>query len=412
MSSNAFLPPPPSKFVSDKCMLPRILFTMSIFLLFQSICAILLWISAGLNGDLVRENRQTTTMMGESLLAGTIYGINHITVICHAVDTTTPDIRDTVVRTIAYAKWLLVALAGVLFILGDTFRTIYALTALIYSLVGTMILFAVCCLVRNSVVRSLKHRVHEDVIMQQLAHIHREHIHSPQVRMAMDGWKLQLQEDQENDTNSHWRPLLLVGLARLLSVCINNVPVLIILHAMTINSTNPDGMFDFNFVVMAYHLIGKFVLGFLTVFIADCIDLNHFYYMAAMVWCVGYAMIAFLLNFSPNLKSITIIGPITLLLYEATGVGIDAISMNQLAVAFPLTKRTASIACIQIVEALTEIILIAIFLFAYWQSVVAMVLICVIAGCLLLLRFMPNTNGWPLRDARDRFNARVPRQVY
>lgn len=353
-----------------------------------------------------------TLVFTEILLAGLIYGINHVTVICHAADTCAREIRGTVVRVIAYYKWLVILLASCAFYISYPTYDTFVRIALVYIVVALIVLLLVFCIVSNSFVQSLEsHGEHEETIRNRLARIRGEADETRRAQQALDELKLQLSEDQADGTNilanGNVRPLILVGAARLLSVLINNVPVLVISNSWValfiVELGDPAHNYNAVSAVLTVNLAAKFVLGVIGICVADCISLNRFYYVIAIVWSIFVVV----LNLQPYFHFLLVVLP----LYWIVGVGVDAISLNQLSEAFPLTKRPASIATIHIFEALVEIILLGIYLLAFPQSFFIPIVIGVIVCCIVLLKWLPNTHGHSLRDARDLFNNSIVHNV-
>lgn len=380
------------------------------FFHFQCLCAVLLFIAAVLNITLTQVV-YLTLIFGETLLAGIIYGINHVTVICHASDTSAREIRGTVVRTIAYTKWLIVLCASWTFYIGYPTHVTFLFIGLVYIVVSLLVLLTTFCFVFNSFVHSLEQqKENEDTIKLRFARIRGDPTHLRRIQTAFDELKLQLNEDQADGTNilgnGNVRPLILVGIARLLSVLINNIPILVILNSwlsVSIEQIDPDRIFFAVSVVLTINLAAKWIIGLIGIFIGDCIDLNRFYYVAASIWSVLIIIL--------HIQSFVYLNLVILLLYWIIGLGVDAISYNQLSEVFPLTKRAASIASIQILEAIVEVIILGVYLLAFPQLLVIALVIPIILCSLILFKLLPNTHGRSLRDARDLINTAIVRNA-
>lgn len=377
---------------------------------FQCICAILLLIASVLNVA-VSQIVLNSLIFSDIFLAGVIYGINHVTVICHAADTSAQEIRGTIVRTIAYSKWFIILWASCVFFINYPTHVTFVGIAYIYAIVAFLVLLAVFYLVYNSFVQSLVRRENEDTIKEQLSKIRGEVGQPRRAQQVLDELKLQLNEDLADGANilanGNVRPLALVGAARLLSVLLNNVPLLVIniswLSASISEVGDENHLYNAISSVLILHLLAKLVFGWITVLIADCISLNRFYYVAAVVLSV----LIITLHFLPHLALCIVV----LLVSWAIGLGIDAISYNQLADAFPLTKRAWSIAAIHIFESLVEIVLLAIYLLIFPQSLVWPIAIGIIGSSVVLWKLLPNTHGQSLRNARDLFNNTIGRNA-
>lgn len=350
-------------------------------------------------------------LIADAILAGIIYGINHVTVICHAADNSAREIRGTVVRLIAYSKWFIILWASQVYSIAyPTFWTFVEI-AYVYAIVAILAGLAIWFFAFNSFAQSLEKRENEDTIKSNLIKIRNDFNYPRRAQKAVDELKLQLSEDQTDGnnifTNGNLRPLVLVTGARVLSLLVNNIPILGIITSLFYvcflydddTTDNPITAFS---DVLSVVLLLKFLIGFGSIFIADCISLNRVYYITAIIWAVSYIVLHHVTDW--------LISVLVILVFFIVGLGLEAVSYNQLSEAFPLTKRAWSIAAIHIVECVLEILLLAWYLLAFPAIFVYVIAIVIIVISVCLFIWLPNTHPETLRNARDLFNTTVVRQ--
>lgn len=350
-----------------------------------------------------------------SALAGTIYGINHITLICHVADTVATELRESVIRVIVIAKWFIILAFYLVFSVVDSMVAKYIFNAIVYSSLGFLIALLAFSLMQKSTVHSLPQKELDTTIKRRLARFHGENEGPVRAQRKFDGWKSQLNEDQSNRThilaNGNWRTLLLITVSRVVHVLINNIPMSALMvwyiH-MAYEAISQD--YETNYLSFSWlifiNLLAKCVLGTITLLAANCLRWDRFFYVAAIVWSVCCMIMAYLIHQAYEVQWIRCMAPMTVLLFWIIGLGVDAISYNQLAIAFPLNKRAASIACIQLVEVAAEIMLITIYLLNIWHLAAGCIALCILLCSLVLLAMLPNVYGRSSGIARDTFKGR------
>lgn len=334
------------------------------------------------------------------LLSGFVYGLNHITVILHAADNSAPEIRGTIVRWIPYSKLLLLILASCLSDLTYTSIQLYNGFGVFYIIFAVVALILTPFCVHNSLPLSLEKSQNDAVVLQELTKIRKGEREPGRIRSALTEMKLMLSEDKINGknvfANGNIKPLLLVIGARVLSILINNVPVLILLTSALYNSTSKVSSNEFSGV-----LLFQLVLGWIVIFVADRIEFNRFYYGGAVIWSA--VLIALSLLDSVLTDTFKYVYWIAIFGYVLIALGIEAISYNQLSEAFPSTKRAWSIVIVTLVESLAYLIILAFFIFTL-PFFILLISVSIVAISISLYKFMPNTHGVSLRNARNLFN--------
>lgn len=349
-------------------------------------------------------------LIADAILAGIVYGINHVTVICHAADNSAREIRGTVLRLIAYSKWYIILSAAYVFTIAYPTSETFGDIASIYIISAILTALSIGFLTYNSFTRSIEKQENEDNIKGNIIRIRNDFNYPRRAQKVFDEIKLQLSEDQTDGSNvfgnGNLRPLLLVTGARVLSLLVNNIPILVIITSLSHASflaadTSEDRITAFS-TILSIVLFFKLVIGLITVFLADCISLNRFFYVVAIIWAVFYIVL--------HIVQETIVAGIVLVAFLLAGLGLDAISYNQLSEAFPLTKRASSIAVVHIIESVIEIILLALYILVFPSSFVIPIAIATIILSICLFIWLPNTHQETLRNARDLFNISIVRQ--
>lgn len=338
-------------------------------------------------------------------LSGFIYGVNHVTIIMHAADNSVKEIRGTILRWVAYSQLLCILLASIIF---DNVRISYPDTYIkigfIYSMVAIVILILTHLCVYNSFSHSLDKSRNEDAVRSEITKIINESNHTGRAHNILKETKLALNEDKTVGNgilaNGNWRPLLLVIDARCLHALINNVPCLLILVSWT-SDWKLTSLGAFTTL-----LFFKLIIGWIVIFLADCIGFNRFFYVGGIVWSVIVSLLLVLIFWF--ISRVNVVVPYTLLViiigYTLISLGIEAISYNQLSEAFPLAKRAWSITIVTIVETLVHIILISVYVLNFPEMYLLPIAIAILVICGCLLKLMPNTHGETLRNARNLFN--------
>lgn len=344
-------------------------------------------------------------LFSDTVLAGIIYGLNHVTVVCHAADNSAGEFRGTVLRLVCYSKWFIILWASQVFFIGYATHITFVEIGFIYVIVSILVSLATYFCVYNSFGQSLQKGISEETVKHDLCKIRNDITQPHKSQQVLNDIKLQLSEDQTAGwnilSNGNIRPLLLVAASRILSVLVNNIPSLVIIISWfwvgvdANTNTKIDAVSSALFIVLTL----KFLIGIGSVFLADCIGFHRFYYILGIVYAI---LLIILLNFPNKLLIIVVICSFFII-----GLGIDAISYNHLSEAFPITKRALSIAIIHVIESIIEIGLLALYLLIFPATLIYPIAIgiIIISGC--LLKWLPNTHNESLRNARNLFNTAI-----
>lgn len=341
------------------------------------------------------------------LMFGCIYGVTHVTITMHAADNSAREIRGTILRSVAYSNvfiFLVVAGMSIMPYIKETYMTnrmILDMTiGMIHVVAALLVLILTHFCTFNSLTQLLDRSHNEYDILTAMLTIRNERNQRGRTLNELNQMKLMMNEDKMIAGNifSHGNltPLLLVIGARVLSVLINNIPVLVFITPTT------------NIVVVYFF---KFIFGWITIVtVADRIGLNRFFYVGGIIWgLVTHLLMALL---SMDYLRYTHEAAMTSLLlgYTLISMGIEAISYNQLSEAFPLTKRAWSIVFVTFVETVVHFIILMVYVKIPYMLLIS-VSIGVITVCCYLLKLMPNTHGETLRRARSMFNHSISRYL-
>lgn len=322
----------------------------------------------------------------------------------HAADNSAREIRGTVLRCVAYGQVLTILWAFTAFKVENSTEYTYIQIGINYGFTAILVLISTHFCVYNSFVQSVDKLLNEEDIYNDMLRIRHDQAQIGQTRHALREIKVLLNDNQTIGSGifaeGNWNPLSLAIGARCLSVCINNVPLLLLI-AEWVNALGylqglgaPSGIFIVIFVF-------KFLIGWIAMFLADYIGFNRFFYIAAMIWAPTIVL-AYILP-RETIYFIVLSG------YYIIALGIDAISYNQLSEAFPLSKRAWSIAFVTFVESILQISILTFSILLFEGMLAFLLIIVIISLCAFLLKMMPNTHGESLRNARDLFNKSLAR---
>lgn len=347
------------------------------------------------------------------LIAGLNHGIIHLVVIVHASDNTSKRARGAVMRSISYIMTFSLLIA---IILCTPFQT-YEMRIRgmgVYS-IGYGIFAAILTIIATN--ESIPYLIMKNDLTSALhkyVKLRSERIPTPQTKKGFDIIHDTTLEDLELSNNifvkENSHPLLLITGARLLSLFLTNIPLLIYLSNNVASRNNKDltspsqpSSFQITTLII-YIQIGRIIFGFVPMFFATPSFRSRLIYILCFISGITLLpiLIANIFDLIPLILSFC--SAVTIICYLFTSLGADAIQYVQAAEAFPLTKKQFSFAFIAIVEHLYHI---TIFIL-YNYSTPAFLLFCSVPLILFsgyLYKVMPTSSALTIRDARLKYRA-------
>lgn len=329
-------------------------------------------------------------------------------VIVHASDNTSKRSRGAILRSISYIMTFSLLIAIVTCTPFKNYRQTtlgmgvysvgYAIFALILTLIATneSIPFLI---VQNQVTLAL----HKYVKLRS------ERVPTPQTKKGFDIIHDTTLDDLKSSINifqqENRRPLALVTAARILSLCLTNIPLLLLMSKNVLNELKDhfENM-ELN-ILLIYIQIGRIILGFVPMFFATPFYRIRLVYILSVI--TGITIFLLILIYIINtLKTIQAFwSAVAILCYLFTSLGADAIQYVQAAEAFPLTKKQYSFAFIAIVEHFFHIILFVLYFNDYMKTLILCCSVPLIIISSLLYKLMPISSALSIRDARLKYRA-------
>lgn len=328
-------------------------------------------------------------------ISGLSHGLIHLVVIIHTSDNVSKRSRGAILRSISYvlAFSLMIAIVtnashGIDFERTNISVGIYTLGYAIFALV------LIPSATNESIPFLIMHH-REEFAIQKYVQLRSERVPTPQTKQGFELIKNTVLADRKYNANifarDNLKPLGLITGARLLSLFLTNIPIMIfLLDNIFKNPISPQKLI--------WLQSARIIFGFIPIFIAAPNIRNQIIYKLA----IGCGVILFVLQTVFTLSTVltSILSYTAMFFYLVTTIGIDAIQYVQAAEAFPLTTKQYSLAFIAVVENIIHILLIVLY---HYHLVWVMVYICAIGLILLgiaLNIYMPNISALSICDAR------------
>lgn len=328
-------------------------------------------------------------------VSGLNHGLIHLIVIIHASDNVSKRSRGAILRSISYvlAFSLLVA------IVTNASNGDYEQTNLsvgIYTLGYAIFALVLIPSATNESIPFLIMHDKEEIAILKYVQLRSERSPTVQTQQGFDIIKATVVADQKYSRNifarENLKPLALITGARLISLFLTNVPIMIYLldNIVQQNHITPQKLI--------WLQSARIVFGFIPIFLASPGIRNQLIYKLALSSGIILLTLQVFREVSELLCQILSIT--ALFFYLVTTIGLDAIQYVQAAEAFPLTTKQYSLAFIAIVENLLHVSFIILYHFNFIP-----VLIYICAACLILLSislhiYMPNISALTICDAR------------
>lgn len=344
------------------------------------------------------------------LLTGILHGIIQLVLLVHGCDNASKRTRASILRTVAY-----VLVFGTLFAIITNISYIRnELTS--NRCIGVYLLgFAIFTVVLTPTAtnESVPHLIalgKEDEALQKYVQLRSERIPTTITLSGFNEVKTFVLAEAALDkslfTDGNWKPLLLITIARLLSILIINIPLLICLIRMNANNTDVEWS-----QALIWLQCIRILFGFLPILYCSALTRNKALYKLGFVFGFALCLLSVSIIYSKDLSLFQIMRNTfamgTLFCYAGSALGLDAVQHVQSAEAFAMVKKPQSLAFLSTIEHLAHIILIVIFLqfsgLAY--SMANNALFCLICSIILIifsiyLHFkMPISSGLSFSDA-------------
>lgn len=328
-------------------------------------------------------------------ISGLSHGLIHLIVIVHASDNVSKRSRGAILRSISYvlAFSLLIAIVTNASH-GDFERTnvsvgIYTLGYAIFALV----------LIPNATNESIPFLLmhdKEEFAIQKYVQLRSERSPTPATKQGFELIKSTVLADQKYSANiftrDNLKPLALITGARLSSLLLTNVPLMIFLldNIITQNYITPQKLI--------WLQSARIIFGFVPIFVAEPKIRNRLIYK--LTFCSGCVL--FILQLFRELSEFVgqILSVAAIFFYLFTTIGLDAIQYVQAAEAFPLTTKHYSLAFVAIIENLIHILLFVLYHFNFISILVYTCAIGLILLSTLMHIYMPNISALAICDAR------------
>lgn len=216
------------------------------------------------------------------------------------------------------------------------------------------------------------------------------------------------QLDQNIFHDGNGRPLYLVLTARLLSLFLINLPLLVCL--IRLNSNYSDTHFTEETQALIWLQIIRIFFGFIPVLYCSALKRNVAMYRMTIVTGIVFLIMAGAILYEDcvpqMMRDALAIG--ALFCYGGTALGLDAIQHVQSAEAFPLSKKPLSLAFVAGVEHFVHIIMLVTYMQYFEVHVVIYTILCAIAlifASVWLHQRMPVSSGLSLGAARDKYKT-------
>lgn len=331
----------------------------------------------------------------------------------HGCDNASKRSRASILRTVSY-----VLVFGTIFAICTNISYLKNGPLLSNRLIGVYLLgFAIFAVIltptaTNESVTYLIAHGREDEALQKYVQLRSERFPTTLTIGGFNEVKATVLADQEldqhifHDGNAH--PIFLISIARLLSLFIINIPLLVCL--IRSNSQTTDDKLIEETQALIWLQVIRALFGFIPVMYCSALKRNQVLYRLGIVTGIVFLAMAGAIIYSDSvlhiLRNTFAIG--ALFSYGGAALGIDAVQHVQSSEAFPLTKKPASLAFIGGVEHLCHIVLIVTYLQYFESHIAVYIILCAIglifAGVWLHQR-MPVSSGLSLGEARDKYKT-------
>lgn len=342
------------------------------------------------------------------VIAGLNHGLIHLVVIVHASDNTSKRSRGAILRSISY----IMTFSLLIVIVTCTPFSSYRQTTVgmgVYSVGYAMFALILTSIATNESIPFLIVQNQEALALHKYVKLRSERVPTPQTKKGFDIIHDTTLEDLKSSVNifqkENRRPLALITAARLLSLCMTNIPILMLMSQNVLTEMRSHFQnLELN-ILLVYIQIARIILGFLPMFFATPFYRIRLVYILSVITGITIFLLIIpqIINTHTTIQAFW--SAIAILCYLFTSLGADAIQYVQAAEAFPLTKKQYSFAFIAIIEHLCHIIL---FILYFNNYTIALILCCsvpIIVISSLLFKMMPISSALSIRDARLRYRA-------
>lgn len=339
--------------------------------------------------------------IGDFLYAGRIisglnHGLIHLIVVIHASDNVSKRSRGAILRSISYVLTFSLFIAVITIASnGDDERTNISMG--IYTLGYAIFALVLIPSATNESIPFLILHDKEEIAILKYVQLRSERSPTVQTQHGFDIIKETVLQDQKHSRNifarDNLKPLALITGARLISLFLTNVPLMIHLLDKLVDEITPQNL--------SWLLSARIFCGFIPIFLASPTIRNGLIYKLAFGSGIVLLALEAFDGASVILDRLLVVTAV--FFYLITTIGLDAIQYVQAAEAFPLTTKQYSFAFIAIVEHITHLLLIVF----YYNNLIS----CLIYSCAVSLIFlsgflhmyMPNISALSLRDARAKY---------
>lgn len=252
----------------------------------------------------------------------------------------------------------------------------------------------------------------EDEALQKYAQLRSERYPTTLTVSEFAEVRSAVQEDQKLSGHilhdGNMGPLLLVLPARLLSLFLINLPLLVCLIRM---NTNPnDGLSIEETQALIWLQVIRIFFGIVPVMYCSALKRNFVLYRMSIFTGLVFLITACTIIYEDSVQRWlrTSFAMAALFCYGGTALGLDAVQHVQSAEAFPLTKKPASLAFVAAVEHGLHIVTIIAYLHYFEVHIAALTILCAIGlifGGAWLHTRMPVSSGLSLGAARDKYKT-------
>lgn len=344
------------------------------------------------------------------MIAGLNHGLIHLVVIVHASDNTSKRARGAILRSISYIMTFSLLIAVVT---CTPFKS-YTQTTLgmgVYSVGYAIFALILTPIATNESIPFLIVKDQIPLALHKYVKLRSERVPTPQTKKGFDIIHDTTVEDLLSSGNifekENRRPLALVLAGRILSLCLNNVPILIFMSENVLHGLR-EGTFNHLElkILLIYIQIGRIILGFVPMFFATPFYRIRLVYILSVITGITiFLLIVPLIISNPKGAIEAFWSAVAILCYLFTSLGADAIQYVQAAEAFPLTKKQNSFAFIAIVEYVCHIILFVLYNARFEKTFIILCSVPLIVISYLLYRVMPISSALSIRDARLKYRG-------
>lgn len=328
-------------------------------------------------------------------------------VIVHASDNTSKRSRGAILRSISYIMTFSLLIAIAIFTPFKYYKPTTVCVG-IYSLGYAMFALILTPIATNESIPFLIVQNHVDLALHKYVKLRSERVPTPQTKNGFDIIHDTTQDDMKTSANifqhENCRPLALVTAARLLSLCLTNIPLLLLMSQNVLDLLRSDSQMKLT-ILLFYIQIGRIILGFIPMFFATPFYRIRLVYILSVITGITIFLLSIIYIIDTLIAIQAFWSAVAILCYLFTSLGADAIQYVQAAEAFPLIKKQYSFAFIAIVEHFYHIILFVLYFYNFKITFILCCSVPLIIISSLLYRLMPISSALSIRDARLKYRA-------